>query len=181
MLRVNDSLVLWLFWGLWMSGNHGQSGGVTSGDIFYLSIREVQDSDNVTREDCRNATENVCFSREEKHLSCMCEDEHEEAELLRERCAANGRNETSVRRLNPDMLGICAPAFAGLGYEVTINKTNPENVSSTYTNGSLAEKINNISEYSSDFRKLLDRTIVGVYLSSDQQRNICKVRTKSMG
>lgn len=181
MSRINVNLVFWLFCGLWLSGTHGQSGDSTQ--RFYLSIREYQDSDVLTRGDCRNATENVCFSREEKKLSCMCEDEHEEAELLREQCAANGRNETSVELLEqqnlPNVLGICARAFAGLGYVVTINDTNPENVSSTYTTDSLAEMISNISDYSAAFWKLLDRTLVGVYLSNDQQRNICKVGTNS--
>ena len=68
------------------------------------------------------------------------------------------------------------PAWASyVVHIVNISDDNAENSTNYYTIDSLYEKITEIGNYSTDFRKLLDRTIVGVYLSSDQQRDICKV------
>lgn len=177
--KIDWSLLFGLFLALWQSRTHGQSSN--SVQRFYLRLEKNQDE--LTRADCENATaENTCLRQPEKDLRCMCEDEHEETEALRERCAADGRNETTVQLLErknlPDMLGVCARAFASLGYVVhivNISDDNAENSTSCYTIDSLYEKIAELGNYSTDFRKLLDRTIVGVYLSSDQQRDICKV------
>ena len=150
---------------------------------FYLMIRENREEETgvaLTLNACENAT---CLRRGEDNLECMCEDRYEKAERQRERCGDNGRNETSVGLLelrnHPDQLGICARAFAGLGYVVDINSnvTNSDNFTKSYTADELSVTISKLTNYSVDFWRLLDRTLVGVYLSSNQQRYICKVGT----
>jgi hypothetical protein len=108
----------------------------------------------------------------------MCEDEFNKAERLRAECGDGGRNESAVQLLAlenlPDKLGFCARAFANLGYciQTVSNDTGP-NIT-TYSDSELKAKISNIAVFASEFWNLLDRTLVGVYLSSDQQRDICK-------
>ena len=173
-------ILLILLWGLLLRGLLGQSGE----DLqrFFLRLRENEDEDiMLTLESCKDAT---CSGGAKSNLRCMCEDEYREAELLRQQCGSSGRNETGVELLEqinrPDVLGICARAFANLGYVIDVVNINESdsrgNDTESYTTEQLDKIISELKNFSADFWKLLDRTLVGVYLSSNQQRNTCKVR-----
>ena len=182
MPRINSYscvVVLILLWGLWLRELRGQSG--EDAQRFFLRLRKNQDGDIVlTLENCEQAT---CLGGAKTNLQCMCEDEFQEAELLRQQCGSNGRNETGVQMLEqnnmPEILGICARAFANLGYVIDVVNINESdgraNDTESYTTEQLDETIFKLENYAADFWKLLDRTLVGVYLSSNQQRSTCKV------
>ena len=142
---------------------------------FYFTI--TKNDDDLTLEQCENCQ---CLRRGAHDLKCMCEETYRESERWRAECGDGGRNETAVellRRKNvPEKLGLCAKAFANLGYLVAAVPTNSSEADkTTYSDRELDAKISELSEYSAEFWNLLDRTLVGVYLPSDQQRNICKV------
>lgn len=151
---------------------------------FYLQVTKVdEEAVGLTLERCRNAE---CMSGSgSDELNCMCEDRYIEAAKLRAECGDGGRSETAVRILQlqnqPERLGFCARAFARLGYTVNITSTDTSSEPSDnetdnyFTNRELEEKISNITTYAEEFWNLLDRTLVGVYLESNLQRNICKV------
>ena len=149
-----------------------------SGDIsqpFYLYLTKHDENISLTLRECDNAT---CLRRGEEDLKCMCEERYREAERMRQLCGDSGRDESSVQLLedmnHPDALGVCARAFAGLGYVVNIENDVSE-VLNFYTADSFSQTISEITRFSSDFWQLLDRTLVGVYLSSNQQRIACNV------
>ena len=163
-------LSLWLCVILGTSENRDQR--------FYLMVTENDDKNiDLTLEQCKNPD---CLRRgqqEPSDLKCMCEDNYRKAERMRAECGDGGRNVSAVQLLEaknrPEKLGLCAGAFANLGYLVeTVNSSESQGY---YSDSELETKISEITEYATEFWSLLDRTLVGVYLSSDQQRNICKV------
>ena len=162
---------------LWLCTTQGKS--QDSDQRFYLKVTKYEG--DLILEQCKR--ENAkCLRRGDQDISnleCMCEDEYEEAERLRAECGDGGRNESAVQRLAsenlPDTLGFCARAFANLGYRVeTVNNVSRPEIT-TYNVSELEAKIEEITDFAVEFWNLLDRTLVGVYLSSDQQRDICKV------
>lgn len=166
------NLLFVVVWCLWLCRTLGMSGDISQ--PFYLYLTK-DGNISLTRRDCDNPT---CFRRGEEDLKCMCEDRYREAERMRQKCGDNGRNESSVRILeelnHPDILGVCARAFAGLGY--VVNMENDSNgVENIYTADTFSRTMSDITSFSNDFWQLLERTLVGVYLSSNQQRIACKV------
>ena len=167
-----------LFLSLWLCVTQGKS---EDGDQrFYITVTKYEG--DLTLEQCK--TENAeCLRRGDQDISelnCMCEDRYERAEYLRAECGDGGRNESAVRFLAlenlPEKLGFCARAFANLGYRIqAVNSNNTGANITTYSDSELEAEVSTIAEFAREFWNLLDRTLVGVYLSSDQQRDICKV------
>ena len=164
---------------LWLCVTQGAS--ESTDERFYLRLAKNDDDTlDLTLQQCKKSE---CLRRGDHELGdiqCMCGDRYIEAERVRAECGDDGRNETAVEVLErqnlPEKLGICARAFAKLGYVVEAVKSNgsADDVR-TYNDSELETKISEVTVFAREFWSLLDRTLVGVYLSSDQQRNICKV------
>lgn len=157
-------LILLLFLSSWIS--HGAN--------VYLNLTEKKDGLILANCDKNNDT---CLRRGEEALTCMCEVSYRAAEGRRADCGGDNRiNETAVDILvnETKLAGVCARAFATLGYTVERVTSNSKEIVS-YTEDRLEAKLTELERYSKDFWSLLDRTLVGVYLSNDQQRMICKV------
>ena len=180
---MNFDLVLVLLFLFWQVSHE-----TDEEDSFYLIVKEWKGDLILT--DCERgdgADSDACLRRGEKDLNCMCEDSYKDAERKRADCGDNGIDEAAVDMLEERIeaefrksgltLGICARAFAKLGYNIRVNRSQNSTASNDtcYTGDKLAATISDLTRYAADFWKLLDRTLVGVYLSSDRQRFICKV------
>ena len=161
-------LLLYLLYALWSYRAQGQSDA--SSQKFYLKIDNHVSNETKCSRDIPD-----CLSDPKNRLDCMCQAQLESVEewsQWRQRCAENATHLFGSSGMSNE-LGFCAQAFERLGYIVSLVNTSEGD--GNYTLMSLSEKIAELKGSSIEYRKLLDRTIVGVYLRDNQQRGTCKV------
>ena len=130
--------------------------------------------------------EDVCLEDPEGNSECMCGDRSESITTQRallENSAVSGSAPVMVRKLD-----FCNDALYRLGYVVKWNRTSDlpsqtddETCNTTqfvidFTSRELQDKIEELTSTLQQFDGVLNRTIVGVYLQSNDDRSVCLVR-----
>ena len=141
---------------------------------FYLKLEDavtVNDSKAVVHGTCQ--VDDVLV----QDLSCMCGDklvERQEANLARLNKTCQHYNERIFNNNSP--LGFCERSLMQLGRCVTFEPTQNVSVGSrAFTMESLKDKLQQINEILVGYFRVLDRTIVHVYLPSAEHRCQCLV------
>lgn len=151
----------------------GQSGG---GGGLYLDLgvrRKINDSGSDVQE---------CLRYPEQNPACMCGERLNSTQeamirMLNSECSSE-LNSSEATTLASE-LDFCGPALYKLGYSVTVeNVTSGAEFSPSATFSStetLNSTIQSLKGHLRMFEAVLDRTIVGVYLRSLEQRCACLV------
>ena len=128
---------------------------------FYL---EIQDIANFNPE---SSQEDMCKADSNDGLQCMC--------IADEELTVNNSIPNACYLNKVPQLGFCREALCSLGYNVVTNETEGSNMTVTFDNTTLMWKIENLEAHLDIFMSVLQRTLVGVFLKSETQREGCLV------
>ena len=155
-------------------------GGDQNSTSFYLQATAIANSStSFELFDCPEDAEGdnyTCLADPQGNLPCMCGEKlTQRQDVVRDRMRKRCSNSRTSDITSP--LGFCQSSFVGLGYNVTMVASDAQIPALTlYSDCSLGEAVSDLRRTEETFSAILNRTIVGIYLESEEQRCACRVR-----